>query len=355
VPRINYAYQFDAATYAAYLRRYSERRGVVRREGRVVDVEQNAQTGYVEAVKLADGSRVAGDFFIDCSGFRGLLIEGVFKAGFDDWSHWLPNNRAAAVPCERVEDPTPFTRSTAREAGWQWRIPLQHRTGNGYVFCDSYISEDEAARLLLERLDGEAMADPKILRFTAGKRRLGWVKNCLAVGLSSGFLEPLESTSIHLIQVAIMKLFELFPFREVNPVLVNQYNREMDALYDHVRDFIIAHYKVTDRDDTPFWQYCRNMSVPDSLAAKLELFQERGEARIMPGDLFHETSWFAVLYGQGLTPKSYHPIADALSEDELQLAIARVRSAIKQRVDSLPSHAEFIQRCCAARPMTTAA
>ncbi len=355
LPHINYAYQFDASTYAAYLRRYSERRGAVRREGRVVSVEQNPETGYIEAVKLADGSRVAGDFFIDCSGFRGLLIEGVFEAGFDDWSHWLPNNRAAAVPCERVEDPTPFTRSTAREAGWQWRIPLQHRTGNGYVFCDAYLSEDEASSLLLERLDGRPMADPKILRFTAGKRRRGWVKNCLAVGLSSGFLEPLESTSIHLIQVAIMKWFEMFPMRQVNPVLVNQYNREMDVLYDHVRDFIIAHYKVTDRDDTPFWEYCRNMSVPESLAAKLELFRERGEAHMVLGDLFSETSWFAVLYGQGLTPESYHPIADTMPEDELQLTLARIRSAIKHRVDSLPSHAAFIESCCAAQPATNAA
>ena len=355
LPRLNYAYQFDAATYAAYLRRYAERRGAIRREGRVVDVEQNPLNGYIQAVKLADGTHVAGDFFIDCSGFRGLLIEGVFNAGFDDWSHWLPNNRAAAVPCERIEDPAPFTRSTAREAGWQWRIPLQHRTGNGYVFCDSYLSEDEATQLLLQRLDGEPMADPKILRFTAGKRRLGWIKNCLAVGLSSGFLEPLESTSIHLIQVAIMKLFEFFPLREVNPVLIDMYNREMDQLYDHVRDFIIAHYKVTDRDDTPYWRYCRNMTVPDSLAAKLELFRERGEARMLPGDLFSETSWFAVLYGQGLIPRSYHPVANALSEDELQLALARIRTAIRRRVDSLPSHADFIEGCCAARTAATAA
>jgi tryptophan halogenase len=355
LPRINYAYQFDAATYASYLRRFSERRGVVRREGRIVGFDQNSETGYIQAVKLADGTRIAGDFFIDCSGFRGLLIEGAFAAGFDDWSRWLPNNRAAAVPCERVEEPTPFTRSTAREAGWQWRIPLQHRTGNGYVFCDAYVSEDEAARRLLERLDGKPLADPKILRFTAGKRRLGWAKNCLAVGLSSGFLEPLESTSIHLIQVAIMKLLELFPHREVNPVLVDQYNREMDILYDHIRDFIIAHYKVTERDDTPFWQYCRNMEIPDSLAAKLALFQERGEAHMVPGDLFSETSWFAVLYGQGITPESYHPIADTMPEDELQLTIARIRNAIKQRVETLPSHDAFIQSCCAARPAATAA
>jgi tryptophan halogenase len=354
LPRINYAYQFDAATYAAYLRRYSERRGVVRREGRIVGFEQDAESGYIEAVTLADGTRIPGDFFIDCSGFRGLLIEGAFASGFDDWSHWLPNNRAAAVPCERVEEPTPFTRCTAREAGWQWRIPLQHRTGNGYVFCDAYISDDEAVRQLLERLDGKALADPKVLRFTAGKRRLGWVKNCLAVGLSSGFLEPLESTSIHLIQTAIMKLLELFPHREVNPVLIDQYNREMDRLYDHVRDFIVAHYKVTQRDDTPFWQYCRNMDVPDSLAAKIALFEERGEVHWLPGDLFSETSWFAVLHGQGIEPDSYHPVADTMPEDELRLTMARIQGAIKRRVETLPSHGEFIQRCCAARATTAA-
>jgi tryptophan halogenase len=349
LPRINYAYQFDAATYAAYLRSYSKSYGVVRREGRIIDFEQNGESGYIEAVKLADGTRIAGDFFIDCSGFRGLLIDGAFGVAFDDWSKWLPNNRAAAVPCEVVEAPTPFTRSTAREAGWQWRIPLQHRTGNGYVFCDAHISEGEAARQLMERLDGKALADPKILRFTAGKRRVGWAKNCLAIGLSSGFLEPLESTSIHLIQAGLMKLLELFPHREVNPVLIDQYNREMDRLYDHVRDFIIAHYKVTEREDTPFWRYCRNMEIPDSLAAKLALFEERGEAHWVPGDLFSETSWFAVLYGQGMTPKSYHPAAATMSEEHLQSTMARIRRAIDQRVEMLPSHADFIKNCCASK------
>ena len=355
LPRINYAYHFDAATYAAYLRRYSERRGVIRREGRVVDFEQNGESGYLEAVTLADGTRIAADFYVDCSGFRGLLIEGAFKASFDDWSQWLPNNRAAAVPCETVEEPTPFTRTTALEAGWQWRIPLQHRTGNGYVFCDAYISEDEATRLLLERLDGKTLADPKIIRFTAGKRRVGWVKNCIALGLSSGFLEPLESTSIHLIHVAIMKLLHLFPHREINPLIVDRFNREMDSNYDYIRDFLIAHYKVTERDDTPFWQYCREMSIPDSLAAKLSLFRERGELHIAPDELFKETSWFAILYGQGLIPQSYHPIADAMAEDDLQLTMARIRGAIKQRAETLPSHGEFIQQCCAARNAIAAA
>src|SRR5947199_9089831 len=189
-PNINYAFQFDASTYAAYLRRYSERRGVVRREGRITAVRQNGDTGYVEAVEMEDGSTVAGDFFIDCSGFRGLLIEGAHQAGFEDWSHWLPNNRAAAVPAERMASPTPFTKAHAREAGWQWRIPLQHRTGNGYVFCSSYISDDEAVAGLVGSLEGTTLGEPKILRFKAGRRKASWVKNCLALGLSSGFLEP---------------------------------------------------------------------------------------------------------------------------------------------------------------------
>ena len=209
--------------------------------------------------------------------------------------------------------------------------------------------------MLLDRLDGRPLADPKILRFTAGKRRRGWVKNCLAVGLSSGFLEPLESTSIHLIQVAIMKLFELFPLREINPVLIDQYNREMDQLYDHVRDFIIAHYKVTDREDTPFWRYCRNMGIPDSLAAKIQLFRERGEVRVLPNDLFQQTSWFAVLYGQGITPRSYHPVADTMADDKLTSTMTRVREAIAHRVETLPSHAAFIQSYCASRNAVSAA
>ena len=343
LPGINYAFQFDAATYAAYLRKYAERRGVVRTEGRVVNVRQNGECGFIEAVELNDGRVVSGDFFIDCSGFRGLLIEGTYQAGFEDWSQWLPNNRAAAVPSERIEDPTPFTRSTARESGWQWRIPLQHRTGNGYVFSAEYISEDEAASKLLERLDSKALADPKILRFTAGKRRTTWIKNCLAVGLSGGFLEPLESTSIHLVQVAIVKLLDLFPQKDCHPAILTRFNAEMDELYEGIRDFIIAHYKVTERDDTPYWDYCRNMSIPDSLETRLELFRQRGEVQPGVNGLFHDTNWFAILYGQGIEPADYHPLADAMSEDDLNLTLARIRSLIRKRVDALPSHGDYLR------------
>jgi tryptophan 7-halogenase len=354
-PNVNYAFQFDASTYAAYLRRYSERRGVVRREGKIVDVRQNGETGLIEAVQLSDGSLVRGDFFIDCSGFRGLLIEQVYKAGFEDWGEWLPCDRAAAVPAERMAQPAPFTVARAREAGWQWRIPLQHRTGNGYVYCSSYISDDGAAAGLLGSIEGAALADPKVLRFKAGRRKASWVKNCLALGLSSGFLEPLESTSIHLVQAGITKFLDFFPAREPDPILIDRFNEEMRFQYESIRDFIIAHYKVTEREDTEFWRYCKHMSIPDSLAEKIELFVERGEVKPRTGDLFSEVSWLAVLYGQGLVPTGHHPIADTLSEDDLELTLSRIRAAIRERVASLPSHADYIRSCCAAEPATTAA
>jgi tryptophan halogenase len=352
-PNINYAFQFDASTYAAYLRRYSERRGVVRREGKVVGVRQHPESGLIEAVEMEDGSTVAGDFFIDCSGFRGLLINGVYQSGFEDWAQWLPNDRAVAVPAERMAEPAPYTRAQARDAGWQWRIPLQHRTGNGHVFCSDHVSDDEATSILMGSLETPPLADPKVLRFKAGRRK-SWIKNCLALGLSSGFLEPLESTSIHLVQVALVKFLDFFPGRVPDPILIDRFNEEMAFQYETIRDFIIAHYKVTEREDTEFWRYCRHMTIPDSLAEKLALFAERGEVKPRNADLFSEVSWFAILYGQGLVPQGHHPIADAMSEDDLQLTLARIRSVIKQRVDGLPSHGAFIQSCCASRPASAA-
>jgi tryptophan 7-halogenase len=354
-PNINYAFQFDASTYGRYLRRYSERRGVTRREGKVVGVRQQSETGYIEAVEMHDGTVVHGDFFIDCSGFRGLLIEQVYKTGFEDWSHWLPNDRAAAVPAERMAQPSPFTLARARDSGWQWRIPLQHRTGNGYVFCSSYVSDDEASAQLMESLEGAALSEPKLLRFKAGRRKASWVKNCLALGLSSGFLEPLESTSIHLIQAALMKFLDYFPQREPDPILIDRFNHEICFQYESIRDFIIAHYKVTEREDTEFWRYCKHMSIPDTLAEKIELFQARGEVKPRWSDIFSEVSWFAILYGQGIVPSGYHPVADALADDDLELTLSRIRSAIRERVDALPSHADFIRSCCAAQPAMTSA
>jgi tryptophan halogenase len=348
-PNINYAFQFNATAYAAYLRRYSEQRGVLRREGRIVDVRQNAETGFIESLVMADGSSIAGDFFIDCSGFRGLLIEKVYSAGFEDWSHWLPNDMAAAVAAEHMAKPAPLTVARAREAGWQWRIPLQHRTGNGYVFCSSYISEDQACARLVESLDGTALGQPRILRFKAGRRKASWIKNCVALGLASGFLEPLESTSIHLVQAAITKFLDYFPGHRPDPALVERYNEEMAFQYATIRDFIIAHFKVTEREDTEFWRYCKHMSIPDSLSEKLELFRARGEVKPRWADIFSEVSWFAILYGQGIVPEGHHPLADEMPEDDLLLTLSRIRAAIHERVATLPDHSDYILSCCASR------
>ena len=349
LPKINYAFQLDASLYAAYLRRYAEKRGAVRLEGQVVKVNQNAESGFIESLDLKDGRRVSGDLFVDCSGFRGLLIEETLHAGYEDWSHWLPANRAAAMPCARIADPLPYTRATAREAGWQWRIPLQHRTGNGYVFSNAFISEDEAMQKLASRLDGAAMAEPRILKFVTGMRKKCWIKNCLAIGLASGFLEPLESTSIHLGQVAIAKLLTVFPRNVFNQALIDKFNREMAFEYSSVKDFLIAHYCVTEREDTPFWRYCRNMDIPDSLKARLELFKTRGEVMPPSAELFKETNWFAVLYGQGMVPDGYHPVADVISDYELKVRLARIRSGVQDRVDGMTSHQAFIDRHCSAR------
>lgn len=351
---LNYAYQFDASLYGAFLRRYAEARGVVRVEGRIVKVDQDGGSGHVKALHLENGRVIDGDFFLDCSGFRGLLIEQTLGAGYEDWSRWLPCDRAAAVPCERASlddgSPapiTPYTRATAREAGWQWRIPLQHRTGNGYVFCSNYISEDEACAKLLSRLDGKAQRDPKVLRFTTGHRKAMWQKNVLALGLASGFLEPLESTSIHLVQAGLAKLLAVFPKDGFEPSVIARYNRDMLAEYENVKDFLIAHYHVTERDDTPFWTYCRTMDIPDSLKARLDTFAAIGHGSATTLELFKDPSWFAVLWGQGMRPRGYHPIADVISEDELKLRLSRVRTGIQACVDSLPTHDAFIARMCA--------
>lgn len=346
MPDINYAYQFDASLYAVYLRKHAERCGVKRIEGKITEVKQDPSSGYIQAVVLENGEQVQGDFFIDCSGFRGLLIEQTLNAGYADWSHWLPVNRALAVPCESAGELLPYTRATAQEAGWQWRIPLQHRTGNGYVYSSEFISDDEASSKLLERLDGKAQAEPRPLRFVTGMRKKCWEKNCLAIGLASGFLEPLESTSIHLVQVSISKLLTMFPRDGFSDILIKRYNAEMEFEYDNIKDFLIAHYKITEREDTPFWRYVKNMSIPDSLAEKLEIFRTRGEVMARQSELFKETSWFAVLVGQGLMPEAYHPIADSISEDDLRLRLTKIRTGVQNRVNSMPKHADYIRENC---------
>ena len=341
--KIAYAFQFDATLYARFLRQYAEARGVVRTEGRVVGVEQSSDSGFVTAVALSDQRRIAGDLFIDCSGFRGLLIEGALKSGYVDWSEWLPCDRAVAVGCGRIEDPTPYTRSTARPAGWQWRIPLQHRTGNGYVYASSYVSDDEAATTLLSHLDGIPMGEPRLLRFTGGHRRHPWVKNVVALGLASGFLEPLESTSIHMVQSGIARLLTLFPSVRFEQAEIDAYNRATIAEYVSVRDFLVLHYKSTERVDTPFWHHCRSLSPPEGLQRKVELFQTNGRIIRDKDELFTETSWLAVMVGQGISPIGYHPIADLLSAEEIGARLDDVRAVNARCASLMPRHVDFLK------------
>ena len=346
VPPVNYAFHFDAALYAKFLRQVSEGQGVVRQEGRIVSVAQDPESGDIASVTLVNGRIIEGDLFIDCSGFRGLLIEESLKSGYTDWSQWLPCNRAAAVPCAKTRPATPYTTSTAHEAGWQWRIALQHRTGNGYVFCDNFLSETTACDLLLQRLDGEALAEPRIIRFVTGHRKQMWNRNVVALGLASGFLEPLESTSIHLVQAGIFKLLTYFPKDQITPGLRAAFNRDMLAEYDNVKDFLIAHYKVTTREDTPFWAYCKHMDVPDSLKLRLEVFASDNVSMVRSEELFKEASWFAVLAGQGLIPKAYHPIADMMPEDEFRWRMERVREGTLGRMQGMLSHEAYVAKVC---------
>ena len=290
-----------------------------------------------------------GDLFIDCSGFRGLLIEQALKTGYEDWSHWLPCDRAVAVPCALAGDPDPFTRSPARSAGWQWRIPLQHRMGNGHVYSSAHLGDDEAENVLLANLEGEPLAQPRRLGFTTGKRRKAWNKNVIAMGLSSGFVEPLESTSIHMVQSGIAKLIALFPDKRFNPVEQAEYNRQMDDLYEDVRDFIILHYHATTRDDSEFWNQCRTMSIPDTLATKIELFKAKARVFREGFDLFSTTSWVAVFLGQHIVPETYEPVVDALDEARVASALEQMRAGLFDTAMKLPSHAECIARCCSAR------
>jgi tryptophan halogenase len=349
----SYAFHFDASLYARYLRAYAEARGVTRIEGKIVDVGVRKTDGFIESVSLASGRRIEGQLFIDCSGFRGLLIEQTLKAGFEDWAHWLPCDRAVAAPCESVPVLTPYTRSTAREAGWQWRIPLQHRIGNGYVYSSRHISDDEAARVLLSNLDGKPRSEPRVLRFTAGRRKSAWVKNCVALGLAGGFLEPLESTSIHLVQTGLARLVTFFPDLDFDPLAIAEYNRRVSHEYERIRDFLILHYCATEREDTPFWAYCKNMSIPDPLKHKMDMFRRHGRLLVEPDELFKETSWLAVLMGQGIHPERYEPLADAFDENAMRQFMGNIRQAVAQAAQRMPNQKDFIARFCAAEPMAS--
>jgi len=344
-----YAFHFDASLYAGYLRSYSEKLGVRRTEGRIVDVRQRADDGFIESVLLADGGRIDGQLFIDCSGFRGLLIEDTLHAGYEDWRHWLPCDRALAVPGSRLPDLPPYTRATAHSAGWQWRIPLQHRTGNGHVFSSQYMDEDEAAAILLDNVAGEVLAEPRLLRFTPGKRKTMWSRNCIAIGLSGGFLEPLESTSIYLIQAAIMKLIEFFPAQAFSRPEIDEFNRQMSTKFDEVRDFIILHYKATERDDSPFWNYCRSMPIPEELERRMQLFRARGIASHRSSELFIETNWVSVYLGQHVIPAASDPRVDCLNAATIRQRLGDMTAHIRKAAEAMPTHAGFIDRRCAAR------
>ena len=346
----NYAYHFDAALYARYLRAYSEQRGVKRVEGKIVDVQLRGTDGFIESVLLEGGARIDGDLFIDCSGFRGLLIEQALKTGFEDWRHWLPCDRAVAVPCESAAVLTPYTRATARNAGWQWRIPLQHRIGNGYVYSSQIIGDDEATETLLANLDGKPTKDPWRVRITTGRRKQAWNKNCVSLGLASGFIEPLESTSIHLIQTGVTKLLTMFPDRTFDPLTIDEYNRKVAMEYELIRDFIILHYHATEREDSELWSYCKHMTVPDSLQRKIDIFRRYGRLALDTDVLFKEWSWFAILTGQGIVPENYDPLADTTDLATMRSIMAEMRTVIRSTVDKMPTQREYIARNCAAAP-----
>ncbi|TPG42513.1 tryptophan 7-halogenase [Sphingomonas koreensis] len=342
--KIAYAFQFDAGLYARFLRTRAEADGVTRIEGRIVDVVKNGESGLIDAVVLQSGERIEGDLLIDCSGFRGLLIEGAMRAGFEDWSSWLPCDRAYAVPCEYGGDRLPMTRATARAAGWQWRIPLQQRIGNGYVYSSAHVSDDEAAATLLANLDGAPIRDPVQLHFKAGRRSHAWIGNVVALGLAGGFLEPLESTSIHLVQSGIARLLALFPTRNFDQVEIDRFNAETAQEYIDIRDFLVLHYHATERSDTPFWDDCRTLTPPEGLAEKLAMFRANGRIFRDHNELFTPASWLAVMAGKGIEAGGYHPAADLLSDAETLDRLYYIRRVVRETANAMPRQDDYLRR-----------
>jgi len=343
---LNYAYHLDATVYARFLRKFSEKHGIKRVEGKIRQVKQHAESGFIESLVLESGQVIEGDFFIDCTGFRGLLIEQTLKTGYEDWTHWLPCDSAVPVQTESVGPPAPYTRVIAHEAGWRWRIPLQHRVGNGLVYCSRYMSDDDATRKLLQDVEGRTLIEPRVIRFRTGRRRQAWNKNVLALGLASGFHEPLESTSIHLIITGITRLMQLFPFSGVTQAFVDQYNRESQAEAEKIRDFIVLHYKATERDDSPFWRHCASMAIPDTLAQRIEMFRESAHAYQLDAELFRVDSWAQVMLGQGITPRHYHQVTKMMSDQDLVRFLGGMKAQIAQVVERLPAHQDFIDQYC---------
>jgi tryptophan halogenase len=346
--KVNYAYQLDSGLYARFLRQMAEADGVTRIEGKIARVELNGESGDIAALELDGGRRVEGDLFLDCTGFRALLIEGSLHAGYDDWTHWLPCDSAIALQTPNVRPPVPYTRAMAHDAGWQWRIPLQHRTGNGIVYCSRYLDHDAALERLLGNIEGEPLTPPNKIRFQTGARRKQWHRNCIAIGLSGGFMEPLESTSIHLIQRAILRLIRMMPQGAISPRDVAEFNDQQFQDMEQIRDFLILHYKVTDRRDSPFWRQCAAMDVPDSLRQKIELFRDTARVFRRNEELFAENSWVQVMLGQGIAPQSWHPIAGKLNDDELDRLLGMIRQDVTRTVAGLPAHADYVARYCGA-------
>ena len=345
----DYAYHFDAILYARFLRKFAEQRGVKRTEGKVVDVSLRGEDGFIEAVTLENGSRIEADFFVDCSGFRGLLIEGALKTGYEDWSQWLPCNSAVAAPCEEgPEGFSPYTRSTAREAGWQWRIPLQHRVGNGHVYCNEFTTDEAARDVLFANLEGRALADePRQMRFLTGRRKKFWNKNCVAIGLAAGFMEPLESTSLHLIHIGIIRFLALFPERDGSPLSEAEYNRLTIEEYEWIRDFLILHYRANERQSGELWRYCREMSIPDSLQYKMDQWRLNGRLVASGIELFTNPSWLAVFLGQNVVPERYDRLTDMRGVDHKRF-MAGILKAIEDASGVMPSHRDYVNRHCKA-------
>ena len=348
---MNYAYHIDASLYAQFLRKFSEKFGVKRVEGKISEVSTRPGDGFIESVTLDSGEIVAGDLFIDCTGFRGLLIEQALHTGYEDWSHWLPCDSAVAVQTETIIEAIPYTRSIAQEWGWQWRIPLQHRVGNGMVYCSRYVSDDDARKALLKNVLGGLLTQPRVIKFRPGRRLLNWNRNCVALGLASGFIEPLESTSIHLIQRGILRLMQLFPLNRITQSDIDEYNKQSLLEIENIRDFVILHYKVTSRQDTPFWRHCRSMPVPDTLTHRIDLFTETARVFKIPNELFGENSWIQVMLGQGLMPEQYHPVANVMGDAELTRFMQSIKSRVDQTVAKLPSHQAYVEQYCKATAM----
>lgn len=347
--RMNYAYQLDSGLYAKFLRTMAEADGTMRIEGKIARVELDGESGDIAALVLEGDRRIEGDLFIDCTGFRALLIEGALRAGYDDWTHWLPCDSAIAIQTSSVRPPVPYTRAIAHEAGWQWRIPLQHRQGNGVVYCSDYLSHEAALEKLLSTVEGEKLVKPNHIRFRTGARRKQWHRNCVAVGLSGGFMEPLESTSIHLIQRAILRIVRMLPAGVISQRDIDEFNDQQFTDMEQIRDFLVLHYKATDRRDTPFWRHCASMEVPASLEHKMELFRETGRVFRKNEELFAENSWVQVMMGQGINPQSHHPVAAKLRDEELKHLLGSLREQVSRTVAALPSHGDYVARYCGAQ------